>query len=154
MKLTEEYIKNCAVGVIELKCNRLVRLTDGDNKPISTFVEKGATIEAEKSITNELFVLLKSDSEGFRAYGYIDKEDYDGFEVLNQQINKVINMEHLKQLINYIDNEGLKYILDENSYRLHCIDCPLKAYCDYMSSIGNHDKSCPDIVNDWLMENE
>ena len=149
MKLTEEYVKKCAVGVIKLKCNRLVRLADGDNKPISTFIEQGATIEAEKTITNELFVLLESDSEGFRAYGYIDKEDYNGFEVLNQRL---INRDRLRELTDALSDDDIKELIYKKSTLLDCTDnCPLKMYC------GIHDddtKTCSDIVIDWLMENE
>ena len=150
MKLTEDYVKHCAVGVIELKCNRLVRLNDGDGKPISTFIEQGATIEAEKTITNELFVLLKSDSEGFRACGYIDKEDYDAFEVLNPQLK--INRERFKELIDILSDDDIKGFVHKNSNLLDCTsNCPLADYCN-----GNADdeKTCPDIVIDWLMENE
>ena len=149
MKLTEEYVKKCAVGVIELKCNRLVRLVDGDNKPISTFVEPRATIEAEKSITNELFVLLKSDSEGFRAYGYIDKDDYDAFDVLNP---RPINRERLKELIGIFSDDEIKEFVHKNSNLLNCTtNCPLAEYCN---SNMDDEKSCSDIVIDWLMENE
>lgn len=149
MKLTEEYVKNCAVGVIELKCNRLVRLTDGDNKPISTFIEQGATIEAEKSVTNELFVLLKSDSEGFRAYGYIDKEDYDGFEVLNPRL---INRKRIIALTDALSDANIEELVHRNSTLLDCSDnCPLKTYCEIHD---DNTKTCSDIVIDWLMENE
>jgi hypothetical protein len=149
MKLTEEYVKNCAVGVIELKCNRLIHLTDGDGKPISIFIEEGATIEAEKTVTNELFVLLKSDSEGFRAYGYIDKEDYDAFEVLNP---RSINRDRLRVLTDALSDDDIKGLVYEKSTLIDCSDnCPLKTYCE----IHDDDmKSCSDIVIDWLMENE
>lgn len=143
MKLTEEYVKHCAVGIIELKCNRLVRLTDGNNKPISTFIEQGATIEAEKSVTNELFVLLKSDSEGFRAYGYIDKNDYDCFEVLNPQL---IDRERLSEFLDSLPDEKVIDLLNRDKQLgfISCKVCPSRNFCE------DNELDCDENIIAWL----
>ena len=142
MKLTEEYIKNFTDNVIELKCNRLVRLVDENGKAISTFIEPRATIEAEKDIVNKLFVLLKSDSEGFRAYGYIDKEDYDAFEVLNPQC--AINRERLNEFLdNFTDDEIIDALNKLHIGCIQCRKCPIE-HCD------NNGLDCGEGIIAWL----
>jgi hypothetical protein len=150
MRLTEEYVKNCMDNNIELRCEKkTVRLINRDEAPIDTYITQCGTVKAQKDSENRLYVLLESEGT-FRAYGYIDKEDYQYFEVLNPQFK--INKERLKMLIDALaaDDYRIKDLVSDISLMLYCNDnCPLRAYCDKKTTDSS--KPCSEVVTDWLM---